>query len=137
MDKITTFLDSRPVHILYLVTPAQTSSHLMAPSHKSSKLVTPRYTSSHLHTPLTIPHNFSRLRTCFKPISKQSTAHNRYEDIKKTNKTPTDCAMQLETCPRFLAGMQLYVCMYLGLEPGSRLKAARETLQPTKRDSSH
>ena len=83
MEEITTFLNSGPVHILYLVTPAQTSSHLMTPSHRSSQLVTPRYTSSHLHTPLTIPHNFSRLLTCSKPISKQSTAQNRYKDIKQ------------------------------------------------------
>ena len=41
--------------------------------------------------------------------------------------------MQLETCPRFLAGMQLYVCMCLGLEAGSRLQAARETLQPARK----
>ena len=81
MAKLTTFLDSRHVHILYLVTPAQTSSHLMTPSHRSSQLVTPRYTSSHLHTPLTIPHKFSRLLTRSTPNSRQSTAQNRHKDI--------------------------------------------------------
>ena len=44
--------------------------------------------------------------------------------------------MQLGTCPRFLTGMQLYVCMCLELEAGSRLQATKETLQPARRDSS-
>ena len=38
--------------------------------------------------------------------------------------------MQLGTCPRFLTGMQLYVCMCLELEASSQLQATKRHSSP-------
>ena len=76
ISRFTSCSYSIPCHTCTnLLSPHGTLSQILTIGHTSLHLVTPPHTSDN-------PHNFSRLRTCFKPISKQSTAQDRYEEIK-------------------------------------------------------